>query len=128
MANSRLLSVNRLSLDTFIVNSIALLTDQPILALGMEDFGIVLYNIIDFKIVKFISLASYYPGSTSFYVNSIIPQAGASLIFMHCVVNNNAVYAIKMTKENDYSLFEIANVYIENKIPKSLMREVAVGN
>lgn len=47
---------------------------------------------------------------------------------MHCIINNNAVFAIKMMKENDFSSFEIANVYIENKIPKSLKREIAIGN
>ena len=128
IANSKLLSVNRLGLDTFIVNSISLVNDQPLLALGMENFGIILYHILDFKIVKFLSLISQYPGSSSFYVNAIIPQSGTSLVFMHCIVNNNAVFAIKMIKENDYSSFEISNVYIENKIPKSLKREVAIGN
>ena len=94
----------------------------------MEDFGIVLYHILDFKILKFISLNSHYPGSSSFYVNAIIPQSGTSLVFMHCIVNNNAVFAIKMMKENDYSSFDISNVYIENKIPKGVKREVAIGN
>ena len=119
IANSRLLSVNRLGLDTFIVNSISLVPDQPVLALGMEDFGVVLYNILEFKIEKFLSFVSYYPGSKSFFINSIIPQAGTSLFYMHCVVNNNAVYGSKMTKENDYNSFDIVNAYIENKIPKS---------
>lgn len=126
IANSRLLSVNRLGLDSFIVNSISLVDDQPLLALGMENFGIILYHILEFKIVKFVSLTSQYQGS--FYINAIIPQAGTSLVFMHCIVNNNAVFAIKMMKENDYSSFEISNVYVENKIPKSLKREVAIGN
>jgi hypothetical protein len=128
IANSKVLSVNRLSLDSFIVNSISLVDDQPLLAIGMENFGIILYHILDFKIVKFVSLTSHYPGSSSFYVNAIIPQAGTSLVFMHVIVNNNAVFALKMMKENDYSSFIISNVYIEDKISKSLMREVAIGN
>ena len=46
MREYRLLSVNRLGLDTFIVNSMALYSNSSILALGMQDYGLILYDIL----------------------------------------------------------------------------------
>ena len=57
-----LISVNRLGLDSFIVNSMAIMGNSSILALGIEDYGIILYDIVEFKIFKFVPIISYLEG------------------------------------------------------------------
>ena len=50
-----------------------MMSNSSILVLGMEDYVIILYDIIDYKIIKFISLVEYLEGERHFYVNAIVP-------------------------------------------------------
>ena len=125
MREYRLLSVNRLGLDSFIVNSMALYSGSEILALGMQDYGLVLYDILEYKIVKFLPMQGVVEGEKHFYVTSLIPKSGQSL--MHAVINNNAVFSIRMMADSDLDSMQAVSVYIDRSVPKSLRREVAIG-
>ena len=64
-------------------------------------------------------------GEKHFYVTSLIPKSGQSL--MHAVINNNAVFSIRMMVTADLDSMRPENVYIDRSVPKSLRREVAIG-
>jgi hypothetical protein len=77
------------------VNSIAIVSNTSILALGMEDYGLILYDILEYRILKFIPMAPHLLGERKFYVNALVPQAGQFLL--HVVINNNAAFSMRST-------------------------------
>lgn len=58
-------------------------------------------------------------------MTSLIPKSGQSL--MHAVINNNAVFSIRMMVTSDLDSMRAESVYTDRSVPKSLRREVAIG-
>ena len=55
----RYLSMSTLGLDSFNVNSISMIGKSEILALGIENYGIILYHILEYRVLKLISLQEH---------------------------------------------------------------------
>jgi hypothetical protein len=92
-----MLSVNRLGIDSFKVSSLALIGNSSILALGIEDYGIMLYCMLDFSLINYVSLKERYTAATGlsrFVINAIIPQG--ELMMLLAIVNNHAVYSLRV--------------------------------
>lgn len=115
-----ILSTNRLFLDYFIVNSITMMGNSSILALGIQDFGIILYNVVDFKIYKFIKMAESVH-QKHFFFNALISAAPQNLMF--AILNNNAVFSIAVF--SNYT--RITSVYYDNSVGANFKRECARG-
>lgn len=124
---SSTLSVNRLGLDTFTVNSMCIISNSTKLALGVQNYGIILYDILDKRIIKFLKFASHLGlKDHSFYVNGLIPQQDDQSI-IHAIINNNAVFSIEQKKEDDIDSLYVNNIYLDQNIPRSLRRDMVIG-
>jgi hypothetical protein len=51
-----MLSATNLNLDSFKISTIKLYKDSPLLVLAIENFGVMVYNVIKFEIVQVISV------------------------------------------------------------------------
>ena len=114
-----MLSVNILGLDSFTVNSMALIGESAVLALGIENYGIIFYCILDFRVLRYVSLVDLY--GEPFLVNSIVPQG--QLMMLMAMVNNQAIYSISVAEKEDVidydpqeieTLFDFQKITIEN--------------
>ncbi|CDW90100.1 UNKNOWN [Stylonychia lemnae] len=68
---SKTLSDYQLGLNTFRINSLGIKTGSTILFLGIEDYGLILINMKNYKIIKMISLQSL-SFSSSFQISQVI--------------------------------------------------------
>ena len=58
--SERILSADNLRIDYFNVDAISLIGTTNLLAIGVSDYGIIVYDILEFKIAKMISIREQY--------------------------------------------------------------------
>ena len=93
-----ILSTNSLDYDTFKVNSIQLIPDTSLIVVGIEDYGILIYCVVQKKVVKLISVIKYAKYS-SFKINSIVAE------------NKNSLYLV-------FERIGVMNVYLNDTLFK----------
>jgi hypothetical protein len=79
------------------------MTDTSILILGMQDWGLILYDIIEHKIIRFLQfnqITTYFEGEKIFHVNALV-RSGVGQRQVHVILNNNAIFSIRMKDDED---------------------------
>ena len=114
------LSVNRLNLDSFNINSMSLIGNSTLLAIGIQNFGVIIYDILTYRLVAERSIIDEYQStslkklrqSNQFYVSHIVSLVDQMGIYI--VLNNNAVYFMKQEDDEKNSGMRIVPTFIEN--------------
>jgi hypothetical protein len=131
--SAKIISSNRLALDTFIVNSMGLIGNTSLLALGIEDFGILIYDVISFEIRQEVPFRdgqkySLLEQQNSFKVTHIISQTNQ--VMFYAVVNNHMIFSVRNDATNENDILEFSNAFEENfELQTSTMsKELAVSH
>jgi len=129
-----IISANRLKLDTFIVNSMAMIGNTSLLALGIQEFGILIYDVMAFKIIQEVPFKKGYTFASldpenSFKITHIISQTNQ--VMFYAVVNNQMIFSVVRNEaENENDILEFTNAFEENFETQmsTMSKELAVSH
>lgn len=111
----------------------AMIGNTSLLALGIQEFGILIFDVMAFKIIQEVPFKKGYTFASldpenSFKITHIISQTNQ--VMFYAVVNNHMIFSVRNEAENENDKLEFTNAFEENfDTQRSTMsKELAVSH